>query len=127
MLQHIMDKWDSYLSVLLGILLITAVKVANPKLLYYFKFFVFFMIGVVILDTILNFGQHESIMWKLAAIVSNAIVLASCIFILKALFRMLPAVSSPAIPLLSHPQFLTYLGVFLIVENLMWIFIYDHF
>ena len=64
MLKHLMDKWDSYLSILLGIFLIaiTATKTVNPQLLMLFKYYVFAMVGVVIFDTIKNFSQHESML-----------------------------------------------------------------
>lgn len=127
MLQHIMEKWDSYLSVLLGVFLIVAVKVSNTKIMLYFKYYIFLMIGVVIIDTIMNFGQHESIVWKLAAILSNGVVFVACIYMLQQLFRMFTAIKLPVMQFFSHPNFMVYLGIFLIVENLLWIYVYDHF
>ncbi len=126
MIQHFMDKWDSYLSVLLGILLIVAVKFAHPGVAAYFKYYVFLMIGVVIFDTIINFTQHESAMWKFSAILSNVIVLVSCIYILQSLYKVIPF-ALPSFSFMAGANFMLYLGIFLIVENLMWIFIYDHF
>ena len=133
MLKHLMDKWDSYLSILLGVFLIVVAKVANlnPKLLLFFKYYVFVMIAVVIFDTIKNFGQHESMLWKLAAILSNGIVLVSCIIIMQQMFSIATAVNLSALPvlstLLSLPNFMLYLGIFLTVENAMWVYVYDHF
>lgn len=135
MFGHIMDKWDSYLSILLGAFLIVfaATKIAssNPQLLLLFKYYIFVMIGVVIFDTIKNFGQHESIFWKLAAILSNAIVLVSCVIILQKMFSMATSVSLASLPLLSQllpmPSFMLYLGIFLAVENALWVFVYDYF
>ncbi len=70
MLKHLMDKWDSYLSILLGVFLvaIAAAKITNPQLLLLFKYYVFVMVGIVIFDTIKNLGQHESVLWKFAAV-----------------------------------------------------------
>lgn len=135
MLKHLMDKWDSYLSVLLGVFLIViaATKIANsnPQLLALFKYYVFVMIGVAIFDTAKNFGQHESMFWKLAAIGSNGIVLASCVIILQQQFSIATAVKISSLPLLSQllamPNFMLYLGVFLAVENALWVYVYDHF
>ena len=133
MLKHIMDKWDSYLSILLGIFLIAAVKVTNlnPKLLLFFKYYVFIMIAVVIFDTLKNFGQHESALWKLAAILSNGTVFASCVIMLQQMFSIATAVNLSALPLLSKllalPNFMLYLGIFLAIENALWVYVYDHF
>lgn len=133
MLKHIMDKWDTYLSMLLGALLIAAVKWTgiNPQLLQAFKYYVFAMIGVVIFDTVRNFSQHESMLWKLAAILSNGTVLASCVVILEKLFNISASVQLSSLPLLSKfilmPNFMLYLGIFLIAENAMWTYVYDHF
>ena len=133
MLKHIMDKWDSYLSILLGIFLIAAVTVKNlnPQMLLFFKYYVFVMVGVVIFDTLKNFGQHESVLWKLAAIASNAIVLVSCVVILQQMFSIATAVNLSALPVLSNllslSNFLAYLGIFLAIENAMWVYVYDHF
>ena len=133
MLKHLMDKWDSYLSILLGVFLIVVAAVAslNPKLLPLFKYYVFIMIGVVIFDTLKNFGQHESMLWKIAAILSNGIVLASCVFILEKMFNLAVAVKISTLPLLqpllSLPNFMLYLGIFLAIENLLWVYVYDHF
>ena len=133
MLKHLMDKWDSYLSILLGILLaaVAATKTTNPQFLLVFKYYVFAMIAVVIFDTVKNFSQHESLLWKLAAILSNGVVLASCIIILQQMFSTATAVNLSALPvlstLLSLPNFMLYLGIFLAVENAMWVYVYDHF
>ncbi|MBI2145586.1 hypothetical protein HYU18_04680 [Candidatus Woesearchaeota archaeon] len=133
MIKHIMDKWDSYLSILLGGLLVAAAKWAglNPQLLLLFKYYVFAMIGVVIFDTVKNFTQHESAFWKFSAMLSNGIVLASCIIILQQLFNLWTVVTLSSLPLLSKlmamPNFLAYLGIFLIIENALWVFVYDHF
>lgn len=133
MLKHIMDKWDSYLSILLGVFLIAtaAAKIANPQLLALFKYYVFAMVGVVIFDTIKNFSQHESMLWKLAAILSNGIVLVSCIVILQQLYNIATAVKISSFPLLSQlmamPNFMLYLGIFLVIENALWVYVYDHF
>lgn len=132
MLSHIMDKWDSYLSMLLGAFLAIAAKASmGAKTLDLFKYYVFFMIGVVIFDTIKNFGQHESAFWKFSAILSNGIVLASCVIILQQMFKIAAAVNLSSLPLLSKlmamPNFLFYLGIFLVIENAMWIYVYDHF
>ena len=126
MIQHLLEKWDSYLSVLLGVLLIALVKTANPLLLKYFKFYVFAMIAVVIFDTISNFKQHESLLWKGAAILSNGVVLVSCIYILQSLYTLIPF-PLPQFSFMALPGFMFYLGIFLAVENLLWIFVYDHF
>lgn len=105
MFGHIMDKWDSYLSILLGTFLIVfaATKIANsnPQLLLLFKYYVFIMIGVVIFDTIKNFRQHESIFWKLAAILSNGTVLLSYVIILQLLFKIAATTKISSLPLLS--------------------------
>ena len=133
MLKHLMDKWDSYLSILLGIFLIaiTATKTVNPQLLMLFKYYVFAMVGVVIFDTIKNFSQHESMLWKLAAILSNGIVLASCMLILEKMFSFATALKISSLPqlqpLLALPNFMLYLGIFLVIENAMWVYVYDHF
>ena len=133
MLKHLMDKWDSYLSILLGILLaaVAATKTTNPQFLLVFKYYVFAMIGVVVFDTIKNFSQHESLLWKLAAILSNGVVLASCIIILQQMFSTATAVNLSALPvlstLLSLPNFMLYLRIFLAVENAMWVYVYDRF
>ncbi len=133
MLKHVMDKWDSYLSILLGVFLIVAVKMANlnPKLMVLFRYYVFIMIAVVIFDTIKNFGQHESMLWKMAAILSNGVVLISCVIILQQLFNMATAVKISSLPLLSTlitmPNFMLYLGIFLAIENVLWVYVYDHF
>lgn len=132
MFGHIMDKWDSYLSVLLGIFLVVAATASlNAQLLLYFKYYVFAMVGVAAFDTFKNFGEHESIVWKLAAIISNATVVLSCIIILQQMFKMLTTVSISSLPfltkLMAMPSFMLYLGIFLIVENAMWIYVYDHF
>ncbi len=135
MLKHLMDKWDSYLSVLLGVFLIviaaTEIANSNPQLLTLFKYYVFVMIGVAIFDTVKNFGQHESMFWKFAAIASNGIVLVSCVIILQRMFSIATAVSLSALPLLSKllqlPNFMLYLGIFLAVENALWVYVYDHF
>lgn len=133
MLMHIMDKWDSYLSILLGVFIIaiTAAKIDNPQLLLLFKYYVFAMIGVVIFDTIKNFSQHESMLWKVAAILSNSVVLVSCVIILQKMFSIATAVNLSALPLLSKllslPNFTLYLGIFLIIENALWVYVYDHF
>ncbi len=135
MLKHLMDKWDSYLSVLLGVFLVvvaaTKIVNSNPQLLMLFKYYVFVMIGVAIFDTVKNFGQHESMLWKLAAIGSNGIVLVSCVIILQRMFSIATAVSLSALPLLSKllqlPNFMLYLGIFLAVENALWVYVYDHF
>ncbi len=133
MIKHLMDKWDSYLSILLGVFLIIAVKWAgvNAQLLQFFKYYVFTMIGVVIFDTVKNFSQHESMIWKVAAIVSNGIALVSCALILQKLFSIATAVQLSSLPLLSQiiavPNFMLYLGIFLAVENAMWVYVYDHF
>ena len=135
MLKHLMDKWDSYLSILLGVFLIiiaaTKIATANPQLLLFFKYYVFVMVGVVIFDTVKNFGQHESVLWKLAAIASNAIVLVSCVIILQQMFSIATAVNLSTLPLLSNllsmPNLIVYLGVFLVIENAMWVYVYDHF
>ena len=135
MLKHIMDKWDSYMGILLGIFLIiiaaTKIAAANPQLLLFFKYYVFVMIAVVIFDTFKNFGQHESMLWKLAAIASNGIVLAGCVIILEKLFGMSFPLAVSSLPLLSQlvviPNFMLYLGIFLVIENALWVFVYDHF
>ena len=133
MIKHLMDKWDSYLSILLGVFLIAiaAAKIANPQLLVLFKYYVFAMIGVVIFDTLKNFGQHESMLWKFSAILSNGIVLVSCIVILQQLFNLVTAVKISSLPLLSQlmamPNFMLYLGIFLVIENALWVYVYDHF
>ena len=133
MIKHLMDKWDSYLSILLGVFLIIAVKWAgvNAQLLQFFKYYVFTMIGVVIFDTVKNFSQHESMIWKVAAIVSNGIALVSCALILQKLFSIATAVQLSSLPLLSKllamPNFMLYLGIFLIIENALWVYVYDHF
>ncbi|MBI2581111.1 hypothetical protein HYV85_04895 [Candidatus Woesearchaeota archaeon] len=133
MLRHLMDKWDSYLSILLGIFVAVVAKVANlnPKLMVVFKYYVFIMIAVVIFDTLKNFGQHESMLWKFAAILSNGTVLVSCVIILQKMFNVATAVSLSALPLLSKllalPNFTLFLGIFLIIENALWVFVYDHF
>ena len=133
MLKHLMDKWDSYLSILLGVFLIVAAKAANlnPKLMLLFKYYVFIMIAVVIFDTLKNFGQHEGMLWKFSAILSNGIVLVSCIVILQQLFNLATAVKISSLPLLSQlmamPNFMLYLGIFLIIENVLWVYVYDHF
>ncbi len=127
MMQHIAEKWDSYMSVLLGILLVVILKTANPKILAFFKYYVFVMIGVVILDTIMNLGQHESMLWKFAAIASNGVVLVSCIFILQNTFKLFIQIKLPMLAFMQNPNFLVYLGIFLIIENLSWIYVYDHF
>ncbi len=133
MLKHLMDKWDSYLSILLGVFLVVVAKVANlnPQLLMLFKYYIFIMIAVVIFDTVKNFGQHESIFWKMAAILSNGIVLVSCVIILQKMFNVATAVSLSAVPLLSKllslPNFMLFLGIFLIIENALWVYVYDHF
>lgn len=133
MLKHIMDKWDSYLSILLGVFLIAiaAAKIDNPQLLLLFKYYVFVMVGVVIFDTIKNLAQHESVLWKFAAIASNGIVLASCVVILQQMFSIATAAKISSLPMLSQPlampNFMLYLGIFLVVENALWVFVYDHF
>ena len=135
MLKHILDKWDSYLSILLGVFLIVIVAAkiatANPQLLVFFKYYVFVMVGVVIFDTVKNFSQHESMLWKLAAIASNAIVLAGCVIILEKMFNFTAAVAITSLPLLSQlvavPSFMLYLGIFLVIENALWVYVYDHF
>ena len=135
MLKHIMDKWDSYLSILLGIFLIiiaaTKIATANPQMLMFFKYYVFVMVGVVIFDTVKNFGQHESLFWKLSAIASNAIVLVSCVIILQQMFSIATAVNLSTLPLLSKllllSNFHVYLGIFLAIENAMWVYVFDHF
>lgn len=135
MLKHLMDKWDSYLSILLGVFLIafaaTNITKSNPQLLLLFKYYTFAMIGVVIFDTVKNFGQHESMLWKMAAILSNGTVFASCVIILQHLFNIATAVKLSSLPLLSQliamPSFMLYLGIFLVVENALWVFVYDHF
>lgn len=132
MMKHLMDKWDSYLSILLGVFLIAVAKmVASPKYVLFFKYYVFLMIGVVIFDTIKNFGQHESAFWKFSAILSNGIVLASCIAILQQVFKIATSIQLSSLPLLSKlmamPNFMLYLGIFLVIENALWIFVYDHF
>ncbi|MBI2144262.1 hypothetical protein HYU17_03885 [Candidatus Woesearchaeota archaeon] len=133
MFGHIMDKWDSYLSLLLGVFVVVVAKAASlsPKLHLWFKYYVFIMIGVVIFDTVKNFGQHEGPFWKMAAIASNAAVLASCAIILGKMFNIAfaaPIVALPLVkPLLAMPNFMLYLGIFLIAENAMWIYVYDHF
>ncbi|MEK6837419.1 MAG: hypothetical protein AABX69_02105 [Nanoarchaeota archaeon] len=133
MIKHLMDKWDSYLSILLGVFLIIAVKWAgvNAQLLQFFKYYVFTMIGVVIFDTVKNFSQHESMIWKVAAIVSNGIMLMSCVLILQKLFSIATAVQLSSLPLLSKllamPNFMLYLGIFLVIENMLWVYVYDHF
>lgn len=131
-LGHLMEKWDSYLSILLGVFVIVAAKASlNAQLLLLFKYYVFLMIGVVVFDTVKNFGQHEGMVWKLAAIVSNATVLLSCIIILQQVFGMATAIMISSLPLLSSlvamPNFMLYLGIFLIIENAMWVYVYDHF
>src|SRR3989338_11713844 len=133
MLKHLMDKWDSYLSILLGVFLVVAAKVANlnPKLMLLFKYYVFIMIAVVIFDTLKNFGQHESALWKIAAILSNGTVLASCAIILQKMFSIAAAAKISTLPLISKllslPNLMLYLGIFLIIENMLWVFVYDHF
>ncbi len=135
MLKHIMDKWDSYMGVLLGIFLIiiaaTKIATANPQLLLFFKYYVFVMVAVVIFDTVKNFSQHESALWKFAAIASNGIVLAGCVIILEKLFGMSFPLAVSSLPLLSQlvavPNFMLYLGIFLVIENALWVFVYDHF
>ncbi len=132
MMKHLMDKWDSYLSILLGALLIIVAKASiSTKLVLLFKYYVFIMMAVVIFDTVKNFTQHESALWKFAAILSNGIVLASCVIILQQLFKVATAIQLSSLPLLSKlilmPNFMLYLGIFLVIENAMWIFIYDHF
>lgn len=85
-----MEKWDSYLSVLLGIFVsIVAKAVVSPKLLLLFKYYVFAMMGVVVFDTIKNVGQHESVFWKFAAIISNGILFAAS-SLLDAKFSAIP-------------------------------------
>ena len=121
-----MEKWDSYLSVLLGILLIIVLKAGNPQLLIYFRYFVLIMIAVVIFDTLSNFAQHESLFWKFAAIASNGVVLLGCIYILQVMYKMLPSLSFPKFQFMMLPNFMIYMGIFLIIENLFWIFVYDH-
>ena len=132
MLKHLLEKWDSYLSILLGVFVAVSAKAnLNPQAMLLYKYFVFAMIGVVIFDTIKNFGQHESMFWKLAAIASNGTVLASCIIILEKTFKMAFQLSVSSLPLLQ--QFLAtqnsmlYLGIFLAVENALWVYMYDHF
>ena len=135
MLKHIMDKWDSYLSILLGVFLViiaaTKAATANPQLLALFRYYVFIMIGVVIFDTIKNFSQHESALWKMAAIASNGIVLGSCVIILEKLFGTAFPLVVSSLPVLSKftalPSFMLYLGIFLIIENALWAYVYDHF
>ncbi len=132
MLKHMMDKWDSYLSILLGVFLAVAAKAnLSPQLLLFFKYYVFVMIAVVIFDTLKNFGQHESAVWKVAAIASNGIVLASCMLILEKMFAIATAVKISSLPqlqpLLPLPNFMLYLGIFLAIENALWVFVFDHF
>ena len=119
-------------TILLGVFLVVVAKAAlNPKLITLFKYYIFIMIAVVIFDTVKNFTQHESASWKFAAILSNGIVLASCVIILQQMFKVATAIQLSALPLLSKlilmPNFMLFLGIFLIVENALWIFIYDHF
>ena len=133
MFGHIMDKWDCYLTVLLGgAVMAVATLNLDPKLLAFFKYYVFAMIGVVIFDTFKNFSEHESPIWKFGAIASNAVVLLICLVILSKVFSVTALHFITALPFqpyqafLALPNALLYTGIFLIVENLMWIYVYDH-
>ncbi|HIG98241.1 TPA: hypothetical protein HA231_02370 [Candidatus Woesearchaeota archaeon] len=88
------------------------------------------MVGVAVFDTVKNFGQHESAFWKAAAILSNGVVLFSCVVILQRTFGMLGAARLSSLPILSKliamPDFMLYLGIFLVAENALWVYVYDH-
>jgi hypothetical protein len=129
MFKHLIEKWDSYLSVLLGVFVLVAAQVTlSAKLMLWFKYYVFLMIGVVVFDTLKNFGEHENMMWKLFAILSNGLVLASCVILLEKIFNMTFVVKIVSLlPLFSVPHFMVYLGIFLVIENIMWLYVYDHF
>jgi len=130
--NHLVDKWDSYMSILLGVFLAIATKIPglNPALLQLFQYYVLAMIAVVIFDTIKNFWQHENALWKGAAILSNFIVLISCILILGKIFWFGFAIVITSLPfisgLLAIPNFMLYLGIFLAIENALWAYVYDH-
>ena len=129
MMQHLLDKYDSYLGKLLGVLLIVVVysKTENPIFLAFFHYFLFFMIGVAVFDTVKNFGEHENIFWKLLAIFSNALTAISCIFILQELYSLeLPVRISSLLPILTIPNFMVFLGAFIVMENFLWSYVYDH-
>ncbi|HLD97142.1 MAG TPA: hypothetical protein VI934_02255 [Candidatus Nanoarchaeia archaeon] len=132
MFKHMMDKWDSYLSILLGVFVAVAAKAnLNQQAMLLFKYYLFIMIGVVIFDTVKNFSQHESAIWKVAAIASNGIVLASCMLILEKMFAIATAVKLSSLPQMQHilalPNFMLYLGIFLVIENALWVYVFDHF
>jgi hypothetical protein len=129
MFNHLMEKWDSYLSVLLGIFVLIAAQVAlSAKLMLWFKYYVFLMIGVVIFDTLKNFGEHENMMWKFFAILSNGLVLVSCVIILEKTFNLTLGIKLLSLlPSFLIPHLMIYIGIFLIIENLMWLYVYDHF
>jgi len=125
-IEYLIDKWDSHLCMLLGVLLM--IFASYPSFLQqYFQYYVFLMITVVLIDTIKNFREHENIFWKLLALVSNGLVLASCLLILDFYYSMLPFSLSAMLPFTVDNVLFQRIGLLLLVENSLWAYVYDHF
>lgn len=128
-MQHLIDKWDSYLGKLFGLLLvaIAAFSVKDPKLLALFRYFLFIMIAVAVFDVIRHWGSHESPFWHVLATASNAFTIAACIFLLQQMYGMEMGFKLASLsPVLSAPLFNLYLGAAIFAENLLWSYVYDH-
>ncbi|MBI4439058.1 hypothetical protein HY640_03955 [Candidatus Woesearchaeota archaeon] len=51
-----------------------------------------------------------------------------CVFLLQQIFGILRVVDISAfLPFTLMPGFLLYLGVFVIVENFLWTYVFEHF
>ena len=126
-MQHLIDKWDCYLAVLLGIGTIILSRFPNPVFETYFRYYIFLMFIAIAVDIFINFESHESAIWKFAAITSNFFVVICALLILIVHYGIGILVDLSFIPLYGTPNFLLFIGAALILENLMWIFVYDHF
>ncbi len=127
-MQHFIEKWDSYLGKLFGILVaaIAVIKPESPSILQYFSYFAFVMIGIAVFDIAANWTQHESKFWHLMAVLSNLIMIASSLIILHNMAGFALPIAIPEFWLFTVPNFFLYLGIFLFVENSLWSWVYDH-
>ncbi|MBI2133838.1 hypothetical protein HYU11_04105 [Candidatus Woesearchaeota archaeon] len=126
-MQHFIEKWDSYLGKLFAVLVIGMALIGpqSPEVLRYFSYFVFAMIGVAAFDIVANWMQHESKFWHLAAVLSNIMMIVSCLFILQFMLSFTLPFRIPPLQIFEMQNFFLYLGIFLFIENSMWTWVYD--
>ena len=130
-MQHFIDKFDSYLGKLLGVLVIAVglLKITdNEYFLMFLKYFCFLMIAVAAFDIMRNLMDHESAFWKGLAIISNLFTILICVLLLQEIVGYLNVVLRLAdfVPFITLPNFYLYLGAVVIVENMLWSYLFEH-